>query len=66
MDDCDLQFCNLGSFAGVYPVSDEGSDWLSENLAEDAMEMNGMILIDFHCLEDIVVGAREAGLICHG
>lgn len=66
METPDLQFCNLGSFAGVRAVSDAGAEWLAENLAEDAMEYGSHVLIDIRCLDDIVIGAREDGLVCHG
>lgn len=62
----DLQFFNLGSFAGVNAVSDAGAGWLTDNLGDDAMKGGGMVLIDFRCLENIVIGAREAGMICQG
>lgn len=58
----DLRFSNCGSFATMAPVTDRGRQWAEENI--DAEQFP--VPIEFRFLEDIVVGAREAGLICVG
>lgn len=58
----DLQFSNCGSFATMAPVTDRGRQWAEENV--DAEQFPAPI--EFRFLEDIVVDARDAGLICVG
>lgn len=58
----DIQFRNWGSFASMLPVTDRGRAWADENV--DANEFPAPI--EFRYLENIVIGAREAGLICCG
>lgn len=62
----DLQFSNLGFAASCVPLTDAGKDWLAENLAGDATEYGGSILIEYRYLGDIIYGARAAGLVCEG
>jgi hypothetical protein len=59
----DLQFCNAGSFVTCTPVTPRGTDWIVANIGDDATLP---LAIDFRCLEDIVLGARADGLVCHG
>jgi hypothetical protein len=58
----DLQFQNCGSFATCMPTTDAGRDWLEDNIEPDQYP----VCIEFRYLEDIVIGAREDGLVCHG
>lgn len=57
----DLQFSNHGSFVSCMPVSEAGEEWLDAHFESDRP-----VLIEHRYLEEIVVGARDAGLICHG
>lgn len=62
METPDLQFHNAGSFATCMPVTEAGREWLEDNVQPDSYP----VCIEFRYLEDIVLGAREEGLVCHG
>lgn len=59
----DLQFCNLGSFVACDAISARGYMWLDENA--DGFD-GSTLYIEHRYLEDIVLGARADGLVCHG
>lgn len=59
----DLRFADLGSFAMCTPMTQAGHDWIIENIGSDARLP---LAIEHRCLEDIVLGARADGLVCHG
>lgn len=67
----DLQFCNHGSFVTCTPVSILGAAWAADNilLPGDRLTVAGRVQpipLDHRFLEDIVIGARSEGLVCHG
>lgn len=73
MDNPDLQFAHLGSFAMCSPMSERGKEWIFDNIQAGMPGVDEAIgdclwpvYIDFRYLADIVNGARAAGLICHG
>lgn len=64
----DLQFCNHGSVVTCTPVSLRGEIWAAERLLDsgECLRTPDSIPIDPRYLEDIVLGARAEGLVCHG
>lgn len=64
----DLQFHNHGSVVTCTPVSLRGEIWAAERLLGDGecLLSQDSIPIEPRFLEDIVLGARAEGLVCHG
>ena len=60
----DLQFTNMGFAVSCMPLTDLGHIWLAENVPAAAAGLP--LLIEPRYLEDIVEGARMAGLVCTG
>ncbi|TIS37523.1 hypothetical protein [Mesorhizobium sp.] len=72
-DGPDLQFSNQGVAVMCWPETDAGRDWIMENVfsQDDGVEeatpdCMWPVLIEHRYLEDIVLGARADGLVCHG
>lgn len=61
----DLQFSNAGSFATCEARTVIGARWVARKLANATCD-EGLYVIEFRYLEDIVTGARADGLICEG
>ena len=63
----DIQFANYGSIILATPLTEAGLDWTEINLdVEDAAMWGASYVIEPRYLEDIVLGARADGLVCHG
>lgn len=64
----DLQFQNLGSIVTCTPVTLRGEIWAAERLLDRGERLlpRDSIPIEHRFLEDIVLGARAEGLVCHG
>jgi hypothetical protein len=70
----DLQFCDMGFAVSCRPITEAGQDWVAENLiadwtegvSEEGPDLLWPVLIEHRYLEDIVLGARADGLVCHG
>lgn len=58
----DLQFYNVGSFVLCSPETEAGEDWIAEHIGDDTRPLP----IEHRFVEDIVHGARNDGLVCHG
>jgi hypothetical protein len=69
----DLQFTYTPSFALCMPLTDEGRDWVLNNLGdgvpgveEEIPDCMWPVAIEHRYLADIVEGARADGLVCDG
>lgn len=58
----DLEFRRDGFLFLVIPFTDQGREWLDEHIAEDAQWWCGGVVVEPRYVEDIVVGAEDAGL----
>jgi len=58
----DLEFQNHGSLFVVVPFTEAGKDWLDENVGRDALTWGRGIVVEPRYVEDILVGAEDAGL----
>jgi hypothetical protein len=58
----DLEFQNHGSIFVVVPFTEAGKDWLDENVGGDAQVWGRGIVVEPRYVEDILVGAEDAGL----
>lgn len=57
----DIQFQKHGSVVSCLPVTNAGKEWLEANIDVETLP----VYIEFRYLEDIVLVAREDGIVCH-
>jgi hypothetical protein len=58
----DLVFQNHGSIFVCIPDTDEGKDWIDQNISDDAMPWGRGIVIEHRFVGDIIQGAINDGL----
>ena len=59
---CDFWVQNHGSLFLLIPQTEAASDWVEENLPEDAQTFGGGIVVEHRYISDIVDGIRTDGL----
>lgn len=58
----DLTVQNEGSIFLLRGVSNSGEDWIAENIPDDATTWGDAIVVEHRYIQDIIDGARAAGL----
>lgn len=58
----DIEYTNHGSIITMAGLTQAGSDWMAENLPDDAQSFGGAICIEPRYFGDIAYGAQEDGL----
>ncbi len=58
----DVNIENHGSLVLIRPLTEAASDWLDENISEDAQHFGGAVVVEPRYVEAIVEGMRNDGL----
>ena len=58
----DVNIENHGSLVLIRPLTEGGSDWLDENISEDAQHFGGAVVVEPRYVEAIVEGMQNDGL----
>lgn len=58
----DIQVENHGSIFLFQPLTDSGSDWLSENIGDEAMYFGNALAVEHRFAENIADGMASDGL----
>ena len=58
----DFTLHNEGSIALLTPISEAGTEWVSQHIPEDAMRFAGAVVIEHRYVADIVAGITGDGL----
>jgi hypothetical protein len=58
----DLSFANLGSLWLLRAESENGQDWIAENLPDNAIQWSGAIVVEPRYVHAIADGAQSDGL----
>jgi hypothetical protein len=59
----DFTIANHGSIFILTPLTDDGDEWVSQHIPEDAARWGGGIVVEARYIDDIVEGIRDDGLI---
>lgn len=62
----DIQYRNHGSVCILSGITDEGSQWLEENLATDAQRWGNGYAVEPRYVAPILEGAVDSGLSVNG
>jgi hypothetical protein len=58
----DVNIENHGSLVLIRPLTEAASDWLDENISEDAQHFGGAVVVGPRYVEAIVEGMQNDGL----
>ena len=58
----DVKIENHGSLVLLRPLTEAASDWLDENISEDAQHFGGAVVVEPRYVEAIVEGMQNDGL----
>jgi len=58
----DVKIENHGSLVLIRPLTEAASDWLDENISEDAPHFGGAVVVEPRYVEAIVEGMQNDGL----
>jgi len=58
----DVNIENHGSLVLLRPLTEAASDWLDENISEDAQHFGGAVVVEPRYVEAIVEGMQNDGL----
>ena len=58
----DVNIENHGSLVLIRPLTEAASDWLDENISEDAQHFGGAVVVEPRYVEAIVEGMQNDGL----
>jgi len=58
----DVKIENHGSLVLIRPLTEAASDWLDENISEDAQHFGGAVVVEPRYVEAIVEGMQDDGL----
>ncbi len=58
----DVKIENHGSLVLIRPLTEAASDWLDENISEDAQHFGGAVVVEPRYVEAIVEGMQNDGL----
>ena len=58
----DVKIENHGSLVLIRPLTEAASDWLDENISEDAQHFSGAVVVEPRYVEAIVEGTQNDGL----
>ena len=58
----DVKIENHGSLVLIQPLTEAASDWLDENISEDAQLFGGAVVVEPRYVEAIVEGMQNDGL----
>jgi len=58
----DVNIENHGSLVLIRPLTEAASDWLDENISEDAQRFGGAVVVEPRYVEAIVEGMQNDGL----
>ena len=58
----DVKIENHGSLVLIRPLTEAASDWLDENISEDAQHFGAAVVVEPRYVEAIVEGMQNDGL----
>jgi len=58
----DVNIESHGSLVLIRPLTEAASDWLDENISEDAQHFGGAVVVEPRYVEAIVEGMQNDGL----
>ena len=58
----DVKIENHGSLVLIRPLTEAGSDWLDENISEDAQHFGAAVVVEPRYVDAIVEGMQNDGL----
>jgi hypothetical protein len=62
----DFELRNEFTIFVLRPLTDEGRDWINENIPENAMTWAGGVVIEHRYVADIIAGVVDSGLTIAG
>jgi len=60
--EADFTLSDQGSIFILTPIGEAGTDWLAENIGDDAMYLGTGLVIEHRYVSDIVEGIQNDGL----